>query len=126
MYDYRQAMKDDITDYILNNYDLSDYETYDEALDAIEDDLWVEDCITGNGGMFYDTEEKCLQYVGNNLKLLFEAADAYEWSIDQIKDKNNPAQHCDCLIRCYLLGECLNKVLHDMWEGEENEESESN
>lgn len=126
MYDYRQAMKDDITDYILNNYDLSNYATYMKALDAIEGDLWAEDCITGNGGMFYDTEENCLKYVGENLKLLFEAAYEFDCNMDDIRNRNNPAQHCDCLIRCYLLGECLNDVLHDMWEGEENEESESN
>jgi len=46
-----------------NNWDRDDF------LDYLNDELWDDDSITGNGYHYYDTEDKCTEYVVHNLDL---------------------------------------------------------
>jgi len=119
MYDYRKEMVEDIKNYIQD--DSETFEAYkddpDKLFDYYYDDLWTEDCITGNGCYGYADEEICLKYVGENLPLYFDAA--YEFDVFSIKApldwvKKNPGRHMDCTIRCYLLSECLEKALKEL------------
>ena len=115
-YDYRKAMIDDIKQYVIdNNWVDNNYEEdndYEDLLNKLEDELWIEDSVTGNGYNYYDTEEKCQEYVASNLTLYFEAAEEFcnlpttgtSWI------HKNPAQHMDATIRCYLLGECIREA----------------
>ena len=116
-YDYRKALCADIKEWIDENEDevraLNDDNKDPE--DWLYDELWTLDSITGNGLDYYDTEEKCQEYVASNLALYFEAANEFgdfpnngtPWIY------KNPAQHMDATIRCYLLGECIWKVLKE-------------
>lgn len=119
-YDYRQAIKDDIKKYVIeNNWIDEHYEPdieYEELIDELYDEIWAEDSITGNGCYYYDTEEKCQEYVASNLSLYFEAANEFSdfpsgstpWVY------HNPAQHMDATIRCYLLGECIREACDEL------------
>ena len=57
-YDYEKAITNDIINYIKDNYVELDWTTSDDDIaDYLIDILWSEDCITGNGSNYYDTEE---------------------------------------------------------------------
>ena len=116
-YDYRKAICDDIKQWLENNKNEVSRQRIDrdddEFFDWLNEELWGEDSVTGNGLDYYDTEEQCQEYVAANLALYFEAANEFcdfpnsgtPWVY------KNPAQHMDCTIRCYLLGECIWKVI---------------
>lgn len=102
-YNYREEMINDIIDYINDVYpDVRDY-------DYLYDELWSEDCITGNGTYGYDSVENCEEYLCHNWDLLVEAARGFD--ITQMDLGNRDAKWYDGLIRCYLLGETLMEAL---------------
>ena len=85
MYNYREAMVKDIMDFVIDNYmePASDM-TRDEYIEALNDELWGVDMITGNGGFYYASEEECMNYVGYGLHEFVEALDE---CIDKAVDK---------------------------------------
>lgn len=49
MYDYREAMTEDVKEWIKQNIDLTEWTEDREGLEQqLNDDLWTEDSITGN------------------------------------------------------------------------------
>ena len=115
MYNYREAMVKDIMDFVIDNYmEPAPDMTRDEYIEALNDELWNVDMITGNGGFYYASEEECMNYVGYGLHEFVEALD--EWGHELIS-KNwkefyaAPARYVDCIIRTYLLYECIDKAV---------------
>ena len=121
-YDYRKAMCEDIKNWILandaiekahaNNWDRDDF------LEYLNDELWDDDSITGNGYHYYDTEDKCAEYVAHNLDLFLNVID--DWGSPVINGREtpelfkHPAQYADCTIRCYLFWECADRALDEL------------
>lgn len=117
-YDYREALKDDIREYLEDqNFKTSDYESIDQARESIYEDLWVEDSVTGNGsGSYTFNRWQAEEYLCHNFDLLQEAYEEFGYGTIQL---DNP-EASDVTIRCYLLGECLEDVLGEYdWEEEE-------
>ena len=121
VYDYREAVKDDILealnngdyDYILNNDEYKDENgaliADDDLYNALYDEMWIDDSITGNGsGSYTFNTYKAESNLCHNLDLLAEACDYFGSNTDILKDG---AEACDVTIRCLLLGECLSDVL---------------
>lgn len=52
-YNYIEAMKEDIKEYIKNEVTLSDYSDRDELEKHLNDTLWTEDSVTGNASGSY-------------------------------------------------------------------------
>ena len=106
-YDYYEAITSDIITYLIDNHLLNEIseETKDEFIDRLQDELWADDSITGNGGDGYDTEENCEEYICHNLNLLVSCAREFDY------DLSSPDSHIainwDSLIRCNLLYECI-------------------
>ena len=119
-YDYRRAITDDIKQYIKDNpIDWADPFIVDDLEGHWYEHLWAEDCITGNGWNWYDTEEKCSEYLSQNFDLLYEAMREYGIDSDVntlIKQYENKslARYFDCTIRCYLLMECIHQALEEL------------
>ena len=119
-YNYEEAMVADIKEWILLNGVLSQAKseewTKDELYDWLFDELWANDCITGNGCYGYAPEEKCEGYVAHNLSLYFEAATEFEdfptYNTAWVHER--PAQHMDATIRCYLLGASIDKAIVEL------------
>ena len=112
-YDYIKAVRDDVkqwiidnVDYIRDNFDLEDEEGIAEYLN---DTLWAEDSVTGNGsGSYTFNRAEAEEYVKDNMDLAVEACrefDCIEKFADAIRDEEY--EYLDVTIRCYLLGEAI-------------------
>ena len=118
-YDYHAALVNDIKQYINDNpSEWADPLITDNIEDYWYDLLWDQDSVTGNGFNWYDTEDKCSEYLSQNFNLLYEAFQ--EFCIDdsvilikQYEDKTL-ARYFDCTIRCYLLMECIQQALEEL------------
>jgi len=118
-YDYRQAMINDIKNYIIENNWVEKQDkdlSYEELLENLTDELWGEDKITGNGLHGYASEEECQEYIASNLTLYFEAANEFEAFPNSGSPwiYKNPAKYMDATIRCYLLRECVDEACNQL------------
>ena len=125
-YNYYESVKEDIRDYITNEWEeitnnikASDI---DETFDKVYNDMFISDSITGNAsGSYTFSTWKAEENLCHNWDLLEEAC--AEFSIDNPAERG--AEYCDVLIRCYLLGSCLTEVWEeyiDDWKELEEEE----
>lgn len=124
MYNYLEAMKKDITEYINNEINLADYADRDELESSLNDDLFTEDSVTGNAsGSYTFSRAQAQEYVKDNIDILKDACEEFgtdaasvgEWFLPDDWEK------MDVTIRCYLLGQAIGEALDDM--GDELEEA---
>lgn len=110
-YDYRQEMLNDIDEYIRNedriwHLAIEGKLLADEIQNALYDELWIEDSVTGNGsGSYTFNSYKAEEMLCHNRDLLGEALAEFGYPKDH--SKLNDSEWCDVIIRCYLLGEIL-------------------
>lgn len=108
MYDYREAMTEDVKEWIKENIDLTE---------------WTEDSITGNAsGSYYYNSYKAEESIAHNWDLLNEALDEFEQNNINVIEKG--AEWADVTIRCYLLRSVISDVLDEMEENGDFDESE--
>lgn len=113
-YNYMEAMKEDIKEYINNEVNLKDFTGRDELEEKLNDDLWVNDSVTGNAsGSYYCNSWKAEEAICHNLDLLGEAMKEFGCEVDLLE---KGAEWADVTIRCYLLGQTIGEVLDDMEE----------
>lgn len=124
MYDYREAMTEDVKEWIEENIDLTEWTEDREGLEQqLNDDLWTEDSITGNAsGSYYCNSYKAEESIAHNWDLLNEALDEFEQNNINVIEKG--AEWADVTIRCYLLGFVISDVLDEMEENGDFDESE--
>ena len=117
MYDYKNAVRNDVREWIDVHYSEDEIKEKlarrDEWEQELYDELFTEDSVTGNGSGSYtfDREEagKCL--VGN----FDELADAItEFGSDFEDIIRQGEEACDVTIRCYYLGDAISSVLDDL------------
>lgn len=118
-YDYQEAVKNDIREY-LEDRGVGYVDPMGDERQELEDEMFVSDSVTGNGSGSYTfntwTAEENLCH---NTDLLKEAMENFG---GEFKD----AESNDVLIRCSLLNQCFTEVLEE-WNEEhpEDEEGES-
>ena len=115
-YDYRDAMKKDILDYIEDNIDLEKY-SREELSEKLNEDLWVEDSVTGNGsGSYTFNRAEAKEYVVDNTELCKQALDEFCVSAEQIAENFlcEDWEYFDVTIRCYLLSEMIEEALDEL------------
>lgn len=124
MYDYREAMTEDVKEWIKENIDLTEWTEDREGLEQqLNDDLWTEDSITGNAsGSYYCNSYKAEESIAHNWNLLNEALDEFEQNNINVIEKG--AEWADVIIRCYLLRSVISDVLDEMEENGDFDESE--
>lgn len=130
MYDYREAMKEDIKEYLKNDAELSSNDIIymdDNTRDSLYDDLFVEDSVTGNAsGSYTFNSFKAGEYVKDNIDLCREALQEFCVDANTTAEKflEEDWEYFDVTIRCYLLGECLDAAIDELKDEleEENEE----
>ena len=117
MYDYLEAMKSDIIDYIRNDVNTDEFSSREELEESLYDDLWTVDCVTGNGsGSYTFNRAKAEEYVNDNIDLLREALSEFCVDSEIISEKFLEAdyEYFDVTIRCYLLGQAISEALNEL------------
>lgn len=114
-YDYRNAVKADVKDFI-NDLDVGTFALLvqgdEETIDEVRDSVFNDDSTTRNdsGSHTFNTLEAEQHQVGN-WELLKEARDELSPDVDLL-DKG--AEWCDVLIRCYLVDEAFTECLEEI------------
>lgn len=126
MYDYYEAMREDVREYIENEIDFSEFDSMEELEEKLNEYLWTVDSVTGNGsGSYTFNTYEAEENICHNLDLLAEALEEFGGGCDILKDG---AEAADVTIRCYLLGAIIAEVLpefeDDFNEAHEDEEDE--
>ena len=120
MYDYQTAVKEDVKEYIHENYSVDEIRESLETSAArsdfeekLNDILWVEDSVTGNASgsytfnTWYAAENLC-----HNMDLLEEACDEFGKGLGEAVKRG--AEYCDVTIRCYLLCGAISDALDEL------------
>ena len=117
-YNYMEAMKDDIMQYIKYDLDSAHYDDSREELEEfLNDELWTCDGVTGNAsGSYFFNAWKAEEAIAHNLDLLSEALQEFDCNCNVLE---KGAEWCDVTIRCYLLGQAINAVLDELEENNE-------
>jgi len=105
-YDYKANIISDIRSYM--EYNNIDVNSKDFDYDALYDNLFMDDSVTGNAsGSYTFNSWEAEENVCHNLDLLQEAFQ--EFGVDNERVWNG--EYCDVTIRCYLLASCLDEVV---------------
>lgn len=114
-YNYLEAVKTDVAEYIGDEINFSDWtENRDGLEETLNDDLWINDGVTGNasGSYFCNTwkAEECLSHNWDEIETV-----AAEFGIEPtISDGyEHGAEWWDVSIRCYYLGQAIAEVLDE-------------
>lgn len=115
-YDYYNAIREDVLEAIRGRYGADDLreklEDRDRFAEELNEDLWTDDAVTGNGsGSYWFNSHKAAEALMFNLDLLGEAVEEFGGDMDVLK---NGAEACDVTIRCYLLWWGIDKALDDL------------
>lgn len=116
-YDYFEAVCDDVRKEIAESWAdrFVDFETLDELREALNDELFEIDHVTGNAsGSYTFSQWEAEEYLAHNWDLLEEAC--AEFGADMGEEVKKGAESADVLIRCYLLPAAIDKVLPDFEE----------
>ena len=119
MYNYLDAMMDDVREAIKNDYDLNDWCGDRDGLEEkLNDELWIDDSVTGNGsGSYTFNREQAREYVQDDGRDYIEDMCAdFGISADEIGRRflDDDWEWFDVSIRCYLLGQAISGVLDEL------------
>ena len=115
-YDYFEAVKEDVKNYIENEIDiekaLSEAGDIDNLKDNLYDDLFCNDSVTGNAsGSYTFNTWQAEENLCHNMDLLKEALEGFGCGIEYLE---KGAEACDVTIRCYLLSSAISEVIDEL------------
>lgn len=115
-YDYREAVKEDVKEYVWDNYTKEEIENIiqneNDEQEALYNDLWTADSVTGNGsGSYTFNTWQAEEFLCHNMDLLKEALEEFGCDIEYLE---KGAEACDVTIRCYLLSEAMGEALEEI------------
>ena len=126
LYDYRTAMRADVEEWIDDNGGIvelvKEHGDADEIEQYLNDELFCDDSITGNGsGSYWFSSYRAQIALIGNLDLVGEANEEYGGIS---KDAWSNPEALDVIVRCYLLGEVISGWVEDNREEIEQAASE--
>ena len=120
-YNYFTAMKEDIYTALadMENYPGINWAEYDKDSfsDYLNDELWTNDGVTGNGsGSYTMNRAKAKEMVLDNMDLAAEALRDFCVDAETIGNKflAEDWEYLDVTIRCYLLGQVAAEVAEEL------------
>lgn len=120
-YNYLEAVTADVLNYINENNITVTTENREEVEQQLNDDLFVNDSVTGNAsGSYTFNTWQAEENLCHNMELLAEACE--EFGSDAAKLLADGAEACDVTIRCYLLGQAIAAALDEVETEEEDTE----
>ena len=115
-YDYYANVKDDVLSYINDEIRPGEYWDRDELESYLNDELFCDDNVTGNGcGSYTRNRSQAKEYVLDNTDLLKECIEGFDGK-DKLIDWffDDDYERMDVTIRCYVLGGCINDALDEI------------
>lgn len=112
LYNYHIAVKDDIREYIKENYNSVTEKMRAEIFDTI----LGEDSVTGNASGSYTMNRAIAkEYIIENIDLLNRAVDEYGFDKKDIGEQflSEEWEQLDVLIRLYLVGEYFDDIFSE-------------
>lgn len=118
---YLEQVKEDIRNYIEENYTTEEItekmEDRDEFEEMLNDELWTADDVTGNGsGSYTFSRVKAQGNVLNDIETVQEALREFCVEADTIAKKflESDWEYFDVTARCYVLGMGISEVLDEI------------
>ena len=117
---YLEAVTRDVFDYLVTNYgkeEIAEILADDDKHERLQDELWVADCVTGNGsGSYTFDREQAKKYVLNDIDTVREALRDFCVEADTIAEKflSEDWEYFDVTARCYCLYEAIEAALKDV------------
>lgn len=116
-YDYLEAIKEDVLNYINENNIVVTSENRDKVEQELNDTLFTCDSVTGNAsGSYTFNAWTAEEYLCHNWELLGEALTEFGYDMNYLE---NGPESCDVTIRCYLLGQAISEALDEVEKEEE-------
>lgn len=116
-YDYYKNVREDVKQRLnewLDFNKINSYSDIDEVINAVYDDFFNSDSITGNGsGSYTFNSWAAEENLCHNMDLLKEALDELG---GELNDYIDSAEACDVTIRCYVLGQLVGEVVKEFVE----------
>lgn len=112
MYNYLEAVKNDVLQYIGENIEKGEY-TKEDLEEKLNNWLWVEDSVTGNAsGSYFCSSYKAFECLFGNEDLIYDAKD--ELVLDE--SKLYDWEYLDVSIRCFVLSEAIGEAIEELEE----------
>lgn len=112
-YNYFENICDDIRNWMTYEDIQVTHKNRHELAEELNDRLFCEDCITGNGsGSYTFSTWQAEENICHNWGLIEEVANEWGYTMDELMKKG--AEGVDVCIRCYLLGSCIEHVIQEM------------
>lgn len=116
-YDYYKNVREDVKQRLnewLDFNKINSYSDIDEVINAVYDDFFNSDSITGNGsGSYTFNSWAAEENLCHNMDLLKEALNEFG---GELNDYIDSAEACDVTIRCYVLGQLVGEVVKEFVE----------
>lgn len=123
-YNYIEAVKEDVREYIESEIDLTEWENREDLEEHLNETLWVEDSVTGNAsGSYYCNTWKAEEALAHNLDLIAEVAEEFGCEPKISDGYEYGAEWWDVSIRCYYLGQAIAEVLDELEEAPAEEKA---
>lgn len=124
---YREEVYDGVKNWILDNVEITmeDGELHTEYGDkwdsqaSLEDEMWAEDSVTGNGsGSYTFSSWKAEQNIRDEFDMFLDMVKDFGYSAEQVGTwfLDEDWETMDVLVRCWLLPSVIEEVLDDIEE----------
>ena len=113
-YDYERAVREDLAEYIRDRAETNGWSADDlkENRDALYDDAFVSDSVTGNAsGSYTFSTWKAEENICHNSDLIQEVVEELG---EPNTDKIHNAEYWDVSIRCLMLGRVFDDVFEEV------------
>lgn len=118
-YNYHDEVYNDVLDWMEfsnEKFFPQFYKNFYELVDAILNELWNNDCITGNAsGSYWFNSFNAANALAHNYELLEEALKDYGYDGKNLSFLSNYEMN-DVTIRCYLLRDSVEKVIESLYQ----------
>ena len=120
-YNYRNEVTRKVWQHVIYNYTDEELKQIgrEELAEKLNDDLWADDDVTGNGsGSYFCSREKareCVTCDDNAEDYIREMVADFGMDAKTIADHLFDWEYWDVSIRCYLLGQCIEEALNQIY-----------
>ena len=120
-YNYLEAVTNDAKQAIFENLNYWKFTNREELEEVANDELWVDDSVTGNGsGSYTFNRESAKEYVtrsDDGMDTLRDAVREFDCEHEAFTAfMEEDWEYCDVTIRCYLLGQAISAALDELEE----------